>query len=1024
MAHWYDSSDPTNDPFADHLVGLWDFSYGAARQDTGLADGSAQDGSFEYGAYANDGALKTDGFNDRFTVSGNDTPFDMSVGTVQLQFSQDTRAGYSPDTVMSRGEAFDANSEGYFAIQVDRNGAVIVTHTDGGSSVNLTTPDNFFDPGDDVRVSYSWDENGTGSLVVENLTDGTSHEQDFNSNGLTLDIGDNDGESFTFGAREANDGIYDQHFDGEINYVAVYNTDVNSAGAGDGVVEGTDDDDYIDADYDQDPEGDMVDGEDNDAGNNDDVIIGNGGDDTILGGAGDDTIYGDAGNGSPIEAQDATPLSLSYSNYVPGSETASHSNSAEPGDSAYYSNVATLDDGTVINARLVLVSTSDPSLDVDLASGEGYEILLNGNNHSSQGGMSATIRMEFYNAETGAPVYLNSTATFNDIDSSRADGLDPEVVTVDASSFTGFGVSDDSSLSVNVSGDTVTASGTEPNSASDQDAWFSAQFEGQSSITFTLTSRDLNSGFSMNGSLIDDAVVTPFTPGNDTLIGGEGDDVIFGEAGNDILQGDSGTNTLSGGQGDDTFIGGEGADTFIGGSGQDNIDYSGSDAAVNVNLGTGELSGGDADNDTVVSGVDGVIGSEYDDVLTGFDQQGTEPGDTYTNEFWGMGGNDVISGMDGDDYISGGDGSDVISGGGGDDIIFGDAGSDVIDAGSGDDTVDGGSGDDVIMGGAGDDIISGGEGNDVISAGDGRDTVSGGAGNDTITGGGDNDTLEGGDDQDTFVITPSGDSSYGSTTVRGGSGGEIDYDTLDLSQMLANGWVIDYHVQNPDSDGNGFDGQITLYNAASNDYANINYTNIEHIIPCFTPGTRIATPRGEVAVEDLKVGDKVITRDNGLQVIRWVGRKSLSAADLQRKPELTPVRISQGALGRGLPERDMVVSPNHRMLMSDPKAALLFDTQEVLVAAKYLQRLAGVDSVPAAPVTYIHIMFDHHEVVLSDGTWSESFQPGDYTLSSIDADARSEIFALFPELRDPSKRGDFIAARRILRKHEADLLVA
>ncbi|TMV82827.1 calcium-binding protein, partial [Thioclava sp. BHET1] len=123
--------------------------------------------------------------------------------------------------------------------------------------------------------------------------------------------------------------------------------------------------------------------------------------------------------------------------------------------------------------------------------------------------------------------------------------------------------------------------------------------------------------------------------GNDDLHGGSGDDTLYGEAGNDTLTGDSGNNALDGGAGDDTFIGGAGADTFSGGSGQDNIDYSNSAEGVNVNLSTGEMSGGDAENDSINYGIDGVVGSSHDDHLVGFDQQGTSANDTYTNELYG-----------------------------------------------------------------------------------------------------------------------------------------------------------------------------------------------------------------------------------------------------------------------------------------------------------------------------------------------------------------------------------------------------
>ena len=132
--------------------------------------------------------------------------------------------------------------------------------------------------------------------------------------------------------------------------------------------------------------------------------------------------------------------------------------------------------------------------------------------------------------------------------------------------------------------------------------------------------------------------------GNDSLNGQDGNDTLNGENGNDTLIGGAGCNTLDGGAGDDRFIGGAGSDTFTGGAGQDNLDYSASTAGVTVNLSTGGLSGGDAGNDCVSSGIDGVIGSNLADSLTGFDQQGTAASDTFTNQFWGNGGNDTIIG--------------------------------------------------------------------------------------------------------------------------------------------------------------------------------------------------------------------------------------------------------------------------------------------------------------------------------------------------------------------------------------------
>lgn len=170
--------------------------------------------------------------------------------------------------------------------------------------------------------------------------------------------------------------------------------------------------------------------------------------------------------------------------------------------------------------------------------------------------------------------------------------------------------------------------------------------------------------------------------------------------------------------------------------------------------------------------------------------------------------------------------------------------------------------------------------------------------------------------------------------------------------------------------------------------------HIETIVPCFTPGTTIATPRGECPVEELRVGDRVVTRDNGIREIRWIGRRSLSYAELQARPHLRPVLIEKGALGNGLPERDMLVSPNHRMLVASDHTALFFEEREILVAAKHIASARGVRSVDVLGVTYIHFMCDRHEVVLANGVWAEAFQPRDLSLGALGNAQRTEFFEL------------------------------
>ena len=223
---------------------------------------------------------------------------------------------------------------------------------------------------------------------------------------------------------------------------------------------------------------------------------------------------------------------------------------------------------------------------------------------------------------------------------------------------------------------------------------------------------------------------------------------------------------------------------------------------------------------------------------------------------------------------------------------------------------------------------------------------------------------------------------------------------------------------------NAENGIINYKDSTGAFLGSVTFTNIETIISCFTPGTKIATERGQVAVEDLTPGDMVVTRDNGLQPLRWIGSKALDHSALVADPTLRPILIRKDALGPGAPACDMKVSRQHRMLIIGPQAALLFGSDEVLVRAVHLLHLPGVSEVDDDTVTYLHILFDRHELVLADAAWSESFQPGDRTLGGLDADARDELFKLFPALAAKAGPHSFAAARTTLKSYEARVLLA
>lgn len=471
---------------------------------------------------------------------------------------------------------------------------------------------------------------------------------------------------------------------------------------------------------------------------------------------------------------------------------------------------------------------------------------------------------------------------------------------------------------------------------------------------------------------------------NDTLIGGTGDDLLDGGIDDDLLQGGVGDDTLIGGQGNDSLEGGSGDDTLEGGIGDDTL---------RGNTGSDTIHGGEGD-DLLDGGAD-------DDVLSG------DEGD---DTLLGALGDDTLDGGEGDDSLDGGAGDDTLEGGAGDDTLRGATGEDSLHGGEGDDLIDGGQGDDVLSGDAGDDTLEGALGDDTLNGGEGDDILLGGSGDDLFEGGPGNDTMTGGADRDVFQGVNAGDVVDGSET------GD-DFDCLDLRGSAPVGGSLEVTFD-PDNAENGV---VDYFNEDGSDAGQLVFTNIEKVI-CFTPGTLIATPKGERKVEELQVGDRVITRDNGMQEIRWVGRREMPGEELAAKEHLRPVLIREGALGNGLPERDMMVSPQHRVLIANDKTALYFEEREVLVAAKHLTDMEGIDVVDVSHTSYIHIMFEAHEVILSDGIWTESFQPGDQLLVGIGDAARDEILELFPELATMEGIKAYTAASESLKKFEAKLL--
>jgi hypothetical protein len=255
---------------------------------------------------------------------------------------------------------------------------------------------------------------------------------------------------------------------------------------------------------------------------------------------------------------------------------------------------------------------------------------------------------------------------------------------------------------------------------------------------------------------------------------------------------------------------------------------------------------------------------------------------------------------------------------------------DTLQGGVGSDTLTGGSGSYTFVG-ATNDIMLGGAGNDTLVAGTGNDTLEGGAGNDDLVGGAGNDVAIYSGPRADYSITENTDGSLVIADQRAGSP----------------------------------DGTDTVVNVESFQFSDGTYSaaELENNAPCYSAGTLIATERGDVAVEDLVVGDRVITSSDMARPIKWIGRRSYSGRFALGQKHILPICIKAGALDETVPRRDLWISPHHAMYLDG-----------VLIEAKDLVNgVSIVQSERVEKVEYFHVELDSHDVIFAEGALSESF---------------------------------------------------
>ena len=543
---------------------------------------------------------------------------------------------------------------------------------------------------------------------------------------------------------------------------------------------------------------------------------------------------------------------------------------------------------------------------------------------------------------------------------------------------------------------------------------------------------------SLDGTDGDDTIYggdlpTPATgTGNDSISGEGGDDTIFGGDGADLISGGTGSDSISGGSGDDTLDGRGGAPTSL--LDEESLNWSlqggdetGLEDGFTQNTGTVSVTftytdDGAGDSAQVETGsVQYTAGGEPFATSSSLELRGTGTGATSTSvlEFSGNdpGVSDEVANVR--FRIN-----DVDTGGWQDQIVVlaydaeGNAVPVMLTA-AGNDTVSGNT----ITSGPGGDSSNEPDGSVLVQiAGpvarieilysnlaassqvifitdvhfqpieiEGADTLIGGTGSDSIVLGG-GDIGQGEDGDDVFSIDL-GSLNGQAITVVGGEGAESAGDTLDLTAVLQKGSIV---YSSLDDGAGGLSGTATLIDGSI-----LTFSEIETII-CFTAGTMIRTPRGERPIETLKPGDMVDTLDRGPQPLRWIGRRTVPATGV-----LAPIRFATGSYGN---HRDLLVSPQHRMLCRGYAAQLLFGESEVLAPAKALVDDFQVTIDYGGMVTYVHMLFDRHEIVIANGAPSESFYPGVCGLDSLSDPSRDELFRLFPALR--SDAGSYGPASR------------
>ena len=278
------------------------------------------------------------------------------------------------------------------------------------------------------------------------------------------------------------------------------------------------------------------------------------------------------------------------------------------------------------------------------------------------------------------------------------------------------------------------------------------------------------------------------------------------------------------------------------------------------------------------------------------------------------------------------------------------------------------------------------------------------------------DTITVGNDDTVSLDVLDNDSSTGGTlSITQINGTAV---TAGASVTLATGQIITLNADGTLTLDGDTDAETVYFNYTVEDTSgNTDTALIEMVqVPCFVEGCLIETPSGPRRIEHLRAGDMVTTSDNGPQLLRWIGSSRVAAHGRDR-----PIRFQAGTFGA---RADLWLSPQHRVLIRDQWADLLFGEAEVLVKAKDLINDGTVrPDASRAYVTYYHMLFSRHQIVNANGVPCESYLPGPLTMDGFDAETQQEVRRVFPSL-SADGTGYGPPARSLLSTFEARSLCA